>query len=120
MMFRALLVILCLTICGRAQQQPKLGRMFWPSVGARVASFALDSASSRGKRELNPLFRNSEGRFSAGKHAAFNLGTIGASVLIAKKWPKASRVLACINFTFAGVQTGVAVRNFGIEPRRIK
>jgi hypothetical protein len=115
-----LILIACLSLTARAQapEQPRPGKLFWSSIAARAAAAAMDSASSQGKRERNPMFRNSEGRFSAGKHAAINLGTMTASILIARKYPRAARVLTFINFSFAGMQAGVAARNFGIHKAR--
>lgn len=92
---------------------------------AFAAVSALDAHSSQGRREANPLLRNSDGRFSNGK-ASILKGAIGGGFFAfqwwtAKKHPEANYYRA---FTIAntGATAGlgaITIRNYGLPAPQI-
>jgi len=100
-----------------AAQQKAMHR--WEiSLAPLVASQALDTASSWGMRELNPVLAGSNGGFGAGS-AGLKLGTVGALVgveyLIARKSPRAARLFEKLNWSGAALTTGFAIHNYAIK-----
>jgi len=83
-----------------------------------MASQSLDAVSSYGMRELNPVLADSHGAFGM-RATTMKFGVVGAFVgveyLIARKHPGAARVFSKLNWTAAGITTGVAVHNFAIR-----
>ena len=82
------------------------------------ASQTLDVTSSYGRRELNPLLGDANGRFG-GKAVGIKFGTTAAIVaveyLIIRKHPKAARVLSKLNWAGSAVTTGFAAYNYAIR-----
>jgi hypothetical protein len=83
-----------------------------------MASQSLDAVSSYGMRELNPMLADSRGAFGM-RATAVKFGVVGALVgveyLIVRKHPGAARIFSKLNWTAAGITTGVAVHNFAIR-----
>lgn len=83
-----------------------------------IASQALDSASSYGMRELNPLLADPNGGFGM-KATGIKLGVTGAAVaveyLIVRKYPRSAGVISKLNWTTGIVTTGFAVHNYAIK-----
>ena len=83
-----------------------------------LASQSLDAASSYGMRELNPVLADSRGAFGM-RATTMKLGVVGAfagvEYVIVRKHPGAARVFSKLNWTAAGITTGVAVHNFAIR-----
>ena len=83
-----------------------------------LGSQALDISSSWGSRELNPLLASADGSFGM-KAAGIKIGVTGAMIgveyLIARKYPKAARVLAKVNWSGAALTSGLAVHNYAIR-----
>lgn len=104
---------------GDSQKQLSLWRI---SAAALLASNVADTASSWGKRELNPLLSGTAGSFS-GRSALLKLGleagVVTVEYLVLRHRPSHSliKALMWINFGDASGTTAVAVRNFGIAGR---
>jgi hypothetical protein len=83
-----------------------------------VASQGLDTSSSWGMRELNPVLADRDGAFS-GKAAAVKFGAVGAFIgieyLVIRKYPRSARVFAKMNWAGAILTTGFAVHNYAIR-----
>jgi len=83
---------------------------------------AMDSHSSWGKRELNPVLANEAGAFGT-KGALIKLtitsSLMGIEYLVTRgqRNQRLYRTLSVINFGAAGASAAVATRNYGI-PRR--
>ena len=90
------------------------------SVAPVLASQTLDAASSWGLRELNPVLAGPDGRFGM-KATAVKFGVIGgllgAEYLIVKKFPASAKFFTVINYSKAGVTTGLAVHNYRLPGR---
>ena len=89
---------------------------------AFAAVSALDAHSSQGRREANPLLRNSDGRFSNRKASLFKAALGGGFFAFqwwtAKKNPEVNHYRA-FTLTNTAVTAGlgaVAVRNYGLPP----
>lgn len=83
-----------------------------------LASQGLDMASSYGMRERNPLLAGGDGRFG-GRAMAIKGGVVGAIVgieyLVAKKYPRAARAIARLNWSSSVVTAAFAAHNFAIK-----
>ncbi len=88
------------------------------SLAPLVASQALDTASSWGMRELNPVLAQSNGGFGAGS-AALKFGATGALIgieyLVIRKSPRAARMFEKVNWSGAVLTTGFAIHNYAIK-----
>ena len=88
------------------------------SLAPLVGSQVLDITSSLGTRELNPVLASADGSFGM-KAMGIKIGVTGAMMgvqyLLAKKYPKAARVLAKINWSGAALTSGFAVHNYAIR-----
>ena len=85
------------------------------SAAALAASVAVDSASSMGRPEMNPLLRGSMGQFSARSAGLkFSIAgvVLGSQYLFLKRHPEQAAWATTGNFAAAGLTAGVAVRNF--------
>jgi hypothetical protein len=95
------------------------GRKVWMwSLVPLVASQALDSASSYGMRELNPVLADRDGGFGVKSTVlkfAVTGALIGVEYLIIRKTGRSSKLSAVLNWTVAGVTTGLAVHNYAIR-----
>ena len=88
-------------------------RWMW-SLGPLVASEALDASSSYGLRELNPVLADSDGRFgmkAVGIKFSVVGGLVGVEYLLIKKFPGSAKFFSVVNFSAAGITTGLAVHN---------
>lgn len=122
--------VLCFTLAGPAgaasgslvverpvveQKQTKWKKAWAWSAAALMASVAVDTASSMGRPEMNPLLRGSMGQFN-GRSAGLKFGIAGALLgsqyLLLKRHPEQAAWAATGNFTAAGLTSGVAVRNY--------
>jgi hypothetical protein len=85
-----------------------------PLFGSEV----LDSASSYGMRELNPLLAGSNGGFGA-KATGIKFGVVGAlagaEYFLVRKRPGSAKFFTIVNWVTAGATTGLAVHNFGLR-----
>lgn len=104
----------------RVEQADSLRRdraMYRWSVGALIGANIADAASSWGKREGNPALRNGDGRFGW-NGVAIKAGITGSVLLtqryILRKHPSQYKGNAWINYSFSGLLTGVAIRNWQI------
>ncbi len=83
-----------------------------------AASQVLDSSSSWGMRELNPVLAGPDGRFGA-RSATVKLSVVGAFVgiqyLIVKKYPHSARAFEKINWAGAALTSSFAVHNYMIR-----
>lgn len=116
-----ILLVLSCTSTLSAQAKPKRWKKVWVISALAVAGATLlDARSSAGRYELNPLLRDSSGRFSPSRGIALKSGvTAGAlllQVLAARKKPDAYRTSSIVNFGMTGVFSAVAARNRGVTP----
>ena len=119
----ALVLALLAPSAGSAQQQRPRGKRLWLiSALSLAAASVLDTTSSLGRYEANPLLRNTQGRFSAGRAVAWKSGAIGGTLLAqlvaARKKPDDNlyRPLTLLNFGTTGLVSATAVRNYH-QPR---
>jgi hypothetical protein len=85
-----------------------------------VASEALDASSSWGLRELNPVLAGSDGRFgmkATGIKFGVVGGLIGVEYLLVKKFPRSAKFFSIVNYSTAGITTGLAVHNYELPGR---
>jgi len=106
-----------------AQQRRPRGKKLWViSALSLAAASVLDTASSLGRYEANPLLRNTQGQFSASRGVAWKSGALGgtllAQFLAARKKPESGlyQPLSILNFGAAGLVSATAVRNYQ-QPR---
>jgi hypothetical protein len=101
----------------RAQQRAFM-RSWERSLIPLVASQSLDAASSYGYRELNPLLAESNGVFgpraTVVKFSVVGV-LIGAEYLLARKSPKAVRLITKLNWISSAVTTGLVVHNYVVR-----
>lgn len=85
------------------------------SLAPLFVSESLDSASSYGMRELNPLLASANGGFGM-KATGIKFGVIGAlagaEYVLVRKYPRSAKFFSIVNWTTAGATTGLAVHNF--------
>jgi hypothetical protein len=122
-MRQLILLTIALTASAAAQtstiSEPSTVTRLWkPSIAALTVASALDAHSSWGKCcEANPLLPAGNGRFGAAA-ASVKAGALGGQLLFqtwaVRRWPRAAKPLAIINYATAGLLTGVAIRNYGI------
>ncbi len=90
------------------------------SLAPLVASESFDAASSWGLRELNPVLAGPDGRFGM-KATSIKFGVIGgligAEYLLVKKFPAWAKFFTVVNYTTAGITTGLAVHNYELPGR---
>lgn len=88
-------------------------RLYRVSQTTYVAANILDSSSSLGRRELNPLY----GHSFTSRDLAIKGGVTAGSLLLqewmVRKWPRTRKVFTYVNFGWTGVYTAVGIRNFG-------
>jgi hypothetical protein len=112
-----LLLILFLPLPVQAQQnREKFKPLDW-SDGAYWTGATLDIVSSTGKRELNPLFRNAQGRFTPGKNLAFKAGLWGVFKLTEAVYdkPRERKIIRYFKLGAGVAWAVVAARNFAKE-----
>jgi len=99
-------------------QRPRGKRLWVMSALSLVAASVLDTTSSLGRYEVNPLLRNPQGQFSAHRAVAWKSGAIGgtllAQFLATRKKPEYSlyRSVAVINFGSTSLASAMAMRNY--------
>jgi hypothetical protein len=103
-----------------AQKTQAWRRRWMISLAPLVASNILDASSSWGLRELNPTLAGADGRFgmkAVGIKFSVVGGLIGAEYLLVKKYPKSAKFFTVVNYTTAGITSGLAVHNYMLPGR---
>jgi hypothetical protein len=118
-----LAAILTTTETARAENPPPVTRETLSAAWKRsllplVASQSIDAASSYGFREQNPLLADPDGSFGI-KAAGVKFGVTGALIaveyVLLKKFPKTGKFFAIVNWSGAGVTTGLAIHNYAVR-----
>lgn len=102
--------LLCFAGIARGQDR----QIYYSSVASLTAAHVADVYSSWGRLEVNPLLRSADGRFGTGGavvKSSLLAGNLTVQTLILRKWPKARRAAAILNFALAGTVGVVAARN---------
>jgi hypothetical protein len=98
--------------------EAKWRRQWAVSLAPLFVSQSLDSASSYGMRELNPLLASPNGGFGM-KAASIKFGVVGGLVgveyLLVKKYPRSAKFFTIVNWTTAGATTGLAIHNYRLH-----
>ncbi len=85
------------------------------SLAPLAASQSLDTVSSFGRRELNPLLASPNGGFGM-KAAGIKFGVTGVlagvEYILVKKYPRSAKFFTIVNWTAAGATSALAVHNF--------
>ena len=93
-------------------------RLWVASCMALLAATSADMASSWGRNEANPMLRSGDGRFGA-RGASIKLAMAGAMIapqfFVMRRAHGSQRLFTIANFVQAGLYTGVAVRNYGVQ-----
>jgi hypothetical protein len=112
------LLLSALLVISVAEAQDREDNSWKISLIPLVASQGLDTASSYGMRELNPILASSNGGFEM-KAVAIKAGFTGAAVgvewLIVRKFPRSARVISKINWISGIATTGFAIHNCAIK-----
>ena len=116
-MSRCILIILlpALLFAVDRETRPRSRRWWLVSVAALVGAHVLDTASSYGRQEANPLLRGGAGGFdarSAGIKAGIVGGVVALQCLALRKAPEAHRAFAITNFAGSGAMAAIAARNW--------
>jgi len=91
------------------------------SAAALAAANVVDITSSRNLAELNPLLRNSQGRFDARKAALVKAGATGGLLLVQTILRRRAgdgsldKAFTIVNGAAAGAVGATAVRNYGLR-----
>jgi hypothetical protein len=114
---RCILIILlpALLFAAERETRPRSRRWWLASVAALVGAHVLDTASSYGRQEANPLLGRGAGGFdarSAGIKAGIVGGVLALQCLALRKAPEAHRSLAITNFAGSGAMSAIAARNW--------
>ena len=114
-------ILLCVTLfagTAAAADNPEKrshGKLWWASVAAMVGASILDTHSSWGRQELNPILANGSGRFG-GRAVAIKAGVAisvaGGQLFLLRSNPGARKHVSITNFGMAGVMGSVAMRNY--------
>lgn len=94
--------------------KPRPSTWWKASVMAMAAATSIDAASSWGRLEMNPLLRNSDGRFGVQGVAVKALiagGVVGAQYLMLRNHPKQEKYATVTNFVLSGALGAAAVSN---------
>lgn len=75
----------------------------------------LDITSSIGKRELNPLYKNSKGEFSTPKSLTVKATFWSICKMVEYKYPEHRKSISYLKVISGGVFTVLAIRNFKIK-----
>jgi hypothetical protein len=95
-------------------------KLWMISVAGLIGANAFDAASSWGKYESNPLLRSSGGQFGA-KGLGLKAASIGGLIvpqLLFHKRHGLERTFSVLNFSLAGMYSGLAIHNLGINTAR--
>lgn len=88
-------------------------REFIPTLAFVAAGHTLDTVSSYGRYELNPILgRGTFGRRQAGIKISVGAGLALGSWLLALKSPESCRVVSRLNILEGAALSGVALRNW--------
>lgn len=91
------------------------GRRWLASVAAMAGATLMDTHSSWGRQELNPILAGQNGEFG-GRAIAIKASLVAsvaaAQFFLLRKNPEAEEYLSIGNFGMAAVLGGVAVRNY--------
>ncbi len=114
-------ILLCATLfAGMASaaenpEQAGHGKLWWSSVAAMVAASVMDTHSSWGRQELNPILANGNGAFG-GRAIAVKVGLAasiaGAQYFLLRGNHRAQKYVSLTNFGLAGAMAGVAYHNY--------
>jgi hypothetical protein len=103
---------------GTSSNNAKWHRQWAISLAPLFASQALDSASSYGMQELNPLLASPNGSFGM-KATTLKFGVIGAlaatETFVVRKYPRAAKVFTIVNWTAAGATGALAIHNYSLH-----
>lgn len=106
------------TLLGQTSSEKKgPGKLWWGSVAAVIAASSVDAHSSWGRQELNPVLRDSNGRFAVkgvALKAAIAGGVVAAQWFMMRRNPKAAKYAAVTNFGMASLFGYVAIHNYGL------
>jgi hypothetical protein len=98
----------------------RVSRLWVASSIALLAATSADMASSWGRYEANPMLRSADGRFGV-RGASIKLAMAGAIIVpqmfFMRRSPRWQRLFTIANFAQAGLYTGVAIRNYGVQDR---
>ena len=110
-----LALLLTFTVAARAEEKPSMLPVHatWEiSTAALIASHALDSASSWGRPEANPLM----GRTFGPRGLGVKVAAVGGLVLVEhrtiRRYPGARRRFAVFNLVCTAAVSAVAIRNW--------
>lgn len=96
----------------------KWHRQWAISLAPLFASQALDTASSYGMRELNPLLASPDGSFGV-KAATIKFGVVGAlaatEYFVVRKYPRSAKVFTIVNWTASGATSALAIHNYSLH-----
>ena len=96
----------------------KWHRQWAISLAPLFASQALDSASSYGMQELNPLLASPDGSFGM-KATTIKFGVVGAlsatEYFVVRKYPRSAKVFTIVNWTAAGATSALAIHNYSLH-----
>ena len=96
----------------------KWHRQWAISLAPLFASQVLDSASSYGMQELNPLLASPDGSFGM-KATTIKFGVVGAlaatEYFVVRKYPRSARVFTILNWTAAGATSALAIHNYSLH-----
>jgi hypothetical protein len=85
-----------------------------------VSSQIMDASSSWGMRELNPALAGADGRFGV-KAVGIKFSVIGglgaAEYFLVKKYPSSAKFFTIVNFSTAGITSGLAWHNYSLPGR---
>jgi len=120
-MKRTIVILLCLTLFAALApaadhpEQKQHRRLWWTSVAAMVAASVLDTHSSWGRQELNPILANGNGTFG-GRAIAIKAGLAvsiaGAQYFMLRGNHRAQKHASLTNISLAGAMAGVAYHNY--------
>ena len=105
------------TAPGQELERPRWNKKWIVSAVALVAANVLDAHSSLGRMEANPLMRDAQGRFSAGRAVAMKTAATGGMLVlqayVLRRRPDLKLEGSCtvLNFASAGALAGAAARN---------
>ncbi len=75
----------------------------------------LDATSSRGGKELNPIFRNKHGQYNLPLNLGVKAGVYLIVALVEKRWPKSRRSIRIMMGSAGVALCGIAAHNYAIR-----
>jgi hypothetical protein len=122
-LFRSLVLVLMISLVAAGQERSaskKRKLLYVASVVAVGVAATLDTHSSWGKVEANPLLRTQGHRFgtsSAGLKLGLTTGNLLMQHFLLRKDERVLSPFTLTNFGVAAAQSSVAWRNYGIRAR---